>query len=236
MTPLDFFSEFARLLGSNPPHHDDGPMMRDLARIGIEPGKPFTPEALGPEGVAALEDGARAASATLEKTIDPPSRTTPTGWSGMDAKVGCYGTDYQARAKVARMGLGANPPEDAVYLNCRVDAGGRPFNGNRLYRMHFTKDAMPPVRAFWSVTMYDQAGYFVENSIGRFAIGDRDALQFNSDGSLDLYIGHKAPGSTKDANWLPAPAGVFNLSLRLYWPKDEILQGKWIPPAVQPEQ
>ena len=154
----------------------------------------------------------------------------------MNAKVGRYGTDYRARAIVARMGLGANAPEDAVYLNCRVDADGKPLDGSRSYRMHFAKDTKPPVRAFWSVTMYDQAGYFVGNSIQRFAIGDRDPLYFNSDGSLDLYIGHQAPEGPKAANWLPAPSGSFNLSFRLYWPKDEILQGKWIPPAVQQEQ
>jgi hypothetical protein len=235
MKPVDFFREFASLLEQNPPHQDDGPMMRDLARIGIQPGKPFASEALGSVGLAALDAGAQAASAGLEAANDPPSQTTPTGWSGMRAKVGRYGTDYQARAIIARIGLGANAPEDAVYLNCRVDAHGKPFDGNRVYRMHFAKDNMPPVHAFWSVTMYDQAGYFVENPMQRFAIGDRDALRFNSDGSLDLYIGHQAPSGNQNANWLPAPAGSFNLSFRLYWPKDAILQGKWIPPAVQNE-
>jgi hypothetical protein len=235
LTPVEFFREFAGLLVQNPPHQADGPMMRDLARIGIQPGKPFAAETLGKEGVVALEGGARAASARLEKTDDPRSRTTPTGWSGMRAKVGRYGTDYEARAIVARIGLGANAPEDAVYLNCRVDADGKALDGGQLYRMHFDKGAMPPVRAFWSVTMYDQAGYFVENPIQRFAIGDRDALKYNADGSLDLYIGHQVEGS-RQANWLPAPTGSFNLSFRLYWPKEEILKGEWIPPAVKVER
>jgi hypothetical protein len=133
---------------------------------------------------------------------------------------------------VARIGLGANPPEDAVYMHCQQDSEGRAIDGAHRYRIHFAADQLPPVRAFWSVTMYSQDGYFVHNPINRFAIGDRDPLKKNADGSVDLYIQHEAPGGDKDANWLPSPAGVFNLSLRLYWPGEEILQGKWVPPAV----
>ncbi len=239
MTPVEFFREFAGLLVQNPPHKDDGPMMRDLARIGIEPGKPFeTPaltKALTKEGLTALEAGVKAASARLEAVRDPSSKTTSTGWSGIGVKAGRYGTDYQSRAIVARVGLGANPPEDAIYLSCRVDADGKPLDGQRTYHMHFDKKAFPPVRAFWSVTMYDEAGYFVENPIQRYAIGDRDALQFDAGGSLDLYIGHQAPSGAKRSNWLPAPAGSFNLLFRLYWPKDAVLRGEWAPPALQPE-
>ena len=133
---------------------------------------------------------------------------------------------------VARIGLGALPPEDAVYLASHQDADGQPFDGTHRYRLHFDKDQTPPVRAFWSLTMYSRDGYFVANPIRRFAIGDRDPLQLNADGSLDLYVQHDAPGGAKDANWLPAPEGVFNLNLRMYWPKDEVLAGKWVPPAV----
>ena len=102
------------------------------------------------------------------------------------------------------------------------------MDGSRSYRIHFAKDGMPPVKAFWSITMYGLDGFFVENPINRFAIGDRDALKFNADGSLDIYISHEE----KANNWLPAPAGAFNLSLRLYWPSDAILSGKWAPPAL----
>ena len=235
MTPVKFFNEFALLMEKNPPHQDDGPMMRDLARIGIRPGETFDAQALGSTGLAALEAGARTASTKLEAAVDPPSKKTATGWAGFGAKVGRYGTDYDARAIVARVGLGANAPEDAVYLNCTMDSVGKPLDGQRRYRMHFAKAEMPPVRAFWSVTMYDQDGYFVENPIQRYAIGDRDTLHFNADGSLDLNLSRQAPQGGKTSNWLPAPAGSFNLTFRLYWPKDEVLQAKWIPPAVQVE-
>ena len=90
------------------------------------------------------------------------------------------------------------------------------------------------MRAFWSLTMYGEDGYFVANPIHRFAIGDRDALKFNGDGSLDLLIQHDAPGGGRDSNWLPAPSGKFNLSLRLFWPRESVIEGKWLPPAMSP--
>ena len=90
------------------------------------------------------------------------------------------------------------------------------------------------MRAFWSVTLYDNEGFQVANPLNRFAIGDRDPLTYNADGSLDLYIQHASPGTPdKESNWLPAPAGPFNLTARLYWPRPEALSGSWNPPAVK---
>lgn len=232
MNAVAFFRLFADLLKDNPPHSADHTMLADLARIGIVPGRPFNPDALGDQGLQALEQGAQAASARLSAlhgTIGAPGKN---GWSGGGGKVGRYGTDYLVRAVVARIGLGALPPEDAVYLHCHQDRDGRPLDGSHRYRLHFDKDAIPPVRAFWSVTMYSADGYFVPNPINRFAIGDRDPLVRNPDGSLDLYIQHPAPESGKQPNWLPAPNGQFNLSLRMYWPKPEVLDARWSPPPV----
>lgn len=232
LTPTEFFNTFAELLVKNPPHKGDEPLMAELARIGIEPGKPFRLESLGPEGAKAVEEGAQRAAKQLAGAEGAVGRAGKTGWSGGGGKVGRYGTAYMARAIVARIGLGANPPEDAVYMHCAQDAEQHPLEGANRYRIHFEKGQTPPVRAFWSVTMYSEDGYFIPNPINRFAIGDRDPLKFNADGSLDLYIQHEAPGGAKDSNWLPSPAAKFNLSLRMYWPKDEVLGGKWIPPAV----
>ena len=120
--------------------------------------------------------------------------------------------------------------------HCHQDGEGRALEGSHRYRLHFEKSELPPIRAFWSVTMYSEDGYFVPNPIDRFAIGDRDSLKSNPDGSLDLYIQKDAPGGEKDSNWLPAPEGKFNLSLRLYWPNEEILSGHWNPPPVLRER
>jgi hypothetical protein len=101
------------------------------------------------------------------------------------------------------------------------------------YRMHFDASNLPPVLAFWSVTAYDKDGYFIANPINRYAIGDRDRLKFNPDGSLDLYIQSEDPGPDRHSNWLPCGDGPFNLMLRLYWPKQVILNGSWHPPALE---
>jgi hypothetical protein len=92
---------------------------------------------------------------------------------------------------------------------------------------------LPPSDAFWSVTMYDASGFQAANEINRFAIGDRDPLVNNPDGSLDLYLQHDNPGPDKAPNWLPAPLGPLGVTMRVYWPRDEVLSGAWVPPPVK---
>ena len=118
-------------------------------------------------------------------------------------------------------------------MNCGGDAAGELLNGASHYRVHFNKGNLPPVRAFWSLTAYDQGGYFIANPLNRYAIGDRDALKFNDDGSLDLYIQAQSPGASLESNWLPSGDGPFNLTIRLYWPENAILNGTWHPPAPE---
>ena len=137
------------------------------------------------------------------------------------------------RAGVAYAGLGANTIEDAVYPTAFADADGKPFSSESRYILHFNKDQIPPVRAFWSLTMYNEKQLLSANPIDRYAIGDRDKLTFNPDGSLDLYIQRDSPGQDKEANWLPAPkSGPFTMNMRLYWPKPEVLDGSWMPTGV----
>jgi hypothetical protein len=131
------------------------------------------------------------------------------------------------------VGLGANLPDDAVYPHALNDSSGQPLTGANKYVMHFTKEALPPVKAFWSLTMYNAKQGFVDNPLNRYAIGDRDALTFGEDGSLTLYIQHDSPGKDKEPNWLPAPTDSFNLFLRLYWPSQAIGGDGWKPPGVE---
>jgi hypothetical protein len=147
--------------------------------------------------------------------------------------MGTYGPNYGARAGVAWVGLGANLPQDAVYPVDRVDADGNALNGANKYVIHFDKGQTPPANAFWSLTMYNDRQFFVSNSINRYAIGDRDRMKFNPDGSLDIYIQHDSPGKEKESNWLPADAGSFNVIMRMYWPKDLVLSGAWTPPPIK---
>jgi hypothetical protein len=156
------------------------------------------------------------------------------GWQMNTDTMGVYGDYYLKRAAVAMIGLGANQPEDAIYPLNIADADGRPLLGQHNYVLHFGKEEIPPVNAFWSVTMYDEAGFQVANAINRFAIGDRDDLKYDSDGSLDLYIQHDDPGGDKTSNWLPSPAGgTLGVTMRLYAPKAQALDGRWNPPAIK---
>jgi hypothetical protein len=125
-------------------------------------------------------------------------------------------------------------PADAVYPAAFVDGDGKPLDGANRYVLHFGKEELPPADAFWSLTMYDEQGFQVPNPIDRFAIGDRDKLRFNADGSLDLYIQSASPGADNESNWLPSPAaGAIQPTLRLYSPRAAVLQGTWVPPPFR---
>jgi len=231
MSPAEFFQLFAHLLQSNPAHAADEPMMAQLARIGIVPGGTFPATQLAPEQLKAVEEGARAAAAALKNFDRSKLPGGKTGWT-LPGHYGRYGTSYMMRALVAAYFLGALPAEAAVYLPCDHDSSGQPLQGARRYTLHFEKGQIPSVKAFWSLTLYDADGYFTANPIKRYAIGDRDPLKFNADGSLDLYIQHDSPGGDKESNWLPAPAASFNLALRMFWPGEQVISGDWTPPAV----
>jgi hypothetical protein len=137
------------------------------------------------------------------------------------------------RSVVALIGLGANLPEDAIYPRATEDTDGQPLTGANRYVVHFPTGQLPPVNAFWSLTMYNSKQFFVHNPIDRYAIGDRDKLKFNDDGSLTINIQHESPGKEKESNWLPAPKDSFNVFMRLYWPKKEIVDGVWKAPGVE---
>jgi hypothetical protein len=179
-----------------------------------------------------IERGVRSAADQIDTAARKPLGKIVNGWSVTTEKVGRFGTDYLFRAAVARIGLGANLPEDAVYLMTRVDGNGQPLDGRNRYVLRFAKGELPPARAFWSVTMYNSTQALVDNPIDRYTLGDRDRMKFDADDSLPLYIQHASPGTDKESNWLPAPSDGFNLKIRLYWPEDTVLDGTWTPPPV----
>jgi hypothetical protein len=228
-----FFSYAAELMKTNPPHVTDSSQIARLKRIGIEPGKSFDLDKADPivrgaldhavaDGLAAMRDKAP----TLARVVN--------GWQMNTHTMGVYGDYYLKRAIVAMVGLGANQPEDAIYPLNIADSDGKPLNGANKYVPHFAKSDLPPVGAFWSVTLYDAMGFQIANPANRFALGDRDALNYNADGSLDIYIQNADPGGEKSSNWLPSPAsGEVNLTMRLYEPKPEALDGRWAPPPVK---
>lgn len=232
MKALDYLAYAARLLTVNPPHATDFSQLARLAGLGIEPGKPFEAGAFTADQVAEIEAGCAAALQDMVASLPTLGRSV-NGWTVITDLIGVYGNAYFRRAVVTLVGLGANPPEDAVYPLLTADADGDPVTGDTDYVLHFDADGLPPAGAFWSVTMYDDEGFQVANELDRFAIGDRDALTYNADGSLDLYIQHVNPGAERQSNWLPAPRGPLGITMRLYAPRRALLDGVWAPPPLR---
>ena len=226
-----YFAYAAELLKLHPPHITDEPIIALMKRIGIEPGKSFDIEKVDPVVKKALGSVPEQAQKLMEWKIPTLARVA-NGWTMNTDTMGVYGAYYLKRAIVSQQGLGANLPEDAIYPLNLADETGKPLDGVNKYTIHFDKGAMPPVNAFWSITLYDEHGFQVANSLNRFAVSSWMPFKHNPDGSLDLYFQNESPGKDKEWNWLPAPKGPFNLTMRLYAPKQEVLVGKWNPPPV----
>ena len=227
-----FFSYAAELLKLHPPHATDQPIIAQMERIGIEPGKSFDISKLDPAVQTVLAEVPAAAQQLMKWKVPTVARVA-NNWSMNTDTMGVYGNYYLKRAIVAQLGLGANVPEDAIYPLNLGDEDGKPLDGSNRYTIHFEKGATPPVDAFWSITLYDADGFQVANALNRFAVSSWMPLKYNADGSLDIYFQSDSPGTENEANWLPAPKAPFNLTMRLYSPKDDALTGKWNPPPVK---
>lgn len=231
-----YLNRLSELMIKNPPAPADTAILKKMAKIGLVPGQPFdvstdnfilkTKLSKLPEFIHEKFEARRA---------EPDKTLLNNGWMLVKEDIGTYGTDYLRRAYIDFIGLGALTPEDAVYPNCSFDKNGNSLDASNKYTMHFEKNQIPPVDAFWSLTAYNEDEFLVKNELNRFALGDRDDLQFNADGSLDLYIQSEKPSEEKIKNWLPIPkSGPFFLTLRLYRPKPEVVNGNWKIPFVVP--
>lgn len=227
-----FFTRFASLLPANPPAKDDAAVVEKMKKLGIVAGQPFDMSKFDAAAAKGVEDGAKSAHDAIVAAAKGSTGDLRNGWT-IHWDLGRYGTNYGLRAVIASFALGANAPEDAIAPTTRLDGGGRPLSGANKYVLHFDKGKTPPANAFWSLTMYNDKHFFVANPIDRYAIGDRDKLNLNPDGSLDIYIQNNSPGKDKESNWLPAPKDSFNVILRIYWPKQEMLERRWTPPGIQ---
>lgn len=236
----EYFALFAHLLKTNPPAEADAPMIAKFAKIGIVPGQDFDatklPKSISTGISKAVKSGQDSINAWREDGVVAGDFISKNGWA-YTTKAGNYGTNYRQRAYVTEVGVGANLPEDAVYLTSDGPEITQKYSGATKYLMHFDPGQLPPARGFWSLTMYDAEHFFVDNPLNRYTLSPRDKLTPNPDGSTDLYIQADSPGADKESNWLPAPKDRFNLMLRLYWPNDKkpsILNGTWHIPPVKP--
>lgn len=233
MDAVAYFTLLCELMKTNPPSEADAPQLARFASIGIVPGQSFDASKLKADFAKRIPDIAFdriMLQFKINKAI-----TQQNGWA-FTTKTGIYGTDYLMRALITAIGLGANRPQDAVYPTSKADAEGHKYNGANKYVMRFPKGHLPPADGFWSLTMYDDKYFFVNNPLNRYSISARQNLQTNPDGSTDLYIQKDSPGKDKESNWLPAPAGDFILMLRMYWPSEtdpSIINGTWTIPAAR---
>ncbi len=231
MSADKFFAYAAEVMKLQRPHLTDQPIVALMRQIGLEPGKPFDLAKADPAVKQALQSAPEDGQKLMAWKVKTLARVV-NGWSMNTDTMGVYGNYYLKRAIVSQLGLGANLPEDAIYPLNLGDETGKPLDGASNYVLHFDKSAIPPVSAFWSVTLYDSDGFQVGNAINRFAVSSWMPFHYNPDGSLDIYFQNANPGPAKEANWLPAPKGPFSLTMRLYAPKTEALTGQWSPPPV----
>jgi hypothetical protein len=232
MNAQAFFISLNQLMAEQSPSKADVSELAKFSHLNIAPGVDFR-----------LDDRRWLQAIMLQKALDITrnklnesaleDRSNDQGWRVLRSSIGTYGTDYLMRAAIAKYGLGALPPSEAAYPSSSRTADKEPLDGSKYnYRLHFDADELPPVNAFWSLTAYDSRGYLKKNEISRFTIGNRSPLQFNNDGSLDIYIQHERPLSNSN-NWLPAPRETFNVMLRLYDPKAAFINGEWIIPPIE---
>ena len=238
LTGVEFFEMLSGLMEENPAATQDMPALKRFEAIGFKPGEPFTP----PDD---MEDIVNAAPETALPRIKEQFRNLGeevNGWRVTVSDIGTYGTNYLNRAAVAWGAPGANLPEDGFYPSTEyamVDGELEKLNGANRYVIHF--DPVPPVNAFWSVTLYDRDGYLLENEICRYAIHSTDQALIGQT-AVDILLQPDAPDDKdKTGFWLPTPPAIsddaeaadFSLVLRMYWPDRTSLQGKWAPPPVE---
>jgi hypothetical protein len=232
----DVFAEANRLLAEERPPVTDLALLLRVAPLGVGPDATFNPNAFSDSEREAIAAGVAEARALV---IDPRNRGVAVeGWYYPGPTLGIWGQDYGARAVVARTGLAALPRDEAMYMRPAGADGNALYDGRKMWRIHFAPGQLPPVSGFWSLTMYERTpdgqSFFTENALKRYAIGNRTAgLKTNDDGTLDIWIGHADPGPERQANWLPAPAGPFTMTLRAYLPARSLLNGDYkLPPMT----
>lgn len=242
----NFFSYLSAALAITPETDKDKDIRAKLAKIGIAPGKTFDMSSLTPEQKLAMEEGMKAADAKVTQFVASGAKDV-NGWQvgSLWGDVNFYNGDWLKRAGGAMAGIYGNDAEEAMYLLGRKDSKGGTLDGSKNnYTLTFAKGELPPVNAFWSVTMYYSATQFlVENPINRYLVNSPmiQNMKKNTDGSVTIYIQNKTPGKDKESNWLPAPNGPIYLALRMYYPSpatdaSSVLppgKGTWGPPGVE---
>ncbi|MBS1968817.1 MAG: DUF1254 domain-containing protein [Bdellovibrionales bacterium] len=235
MSADEFYTKLCALMVDNPSPPIDTAFMDKLRTLGIVPTKNFKFSDLPVDSQRALSESVKGAKNFIlahQGSFSPTGRLV-NGWT-MPITTSGFGTDYHRRAYEAYLGLGALPPQDALFPIAYEDNMGQQLMGENSYKITFAKDKLPPVNAFWSITMFHLPDVnLIENAPRRYSIGQYTRTRPNPDGSLTIYIQPTSPGKDKEANWLPSGKGNFQLTMKMYWPKKEALEGRWTPPVVE---
>ena len=232
---LEFFNVLNFMLQFCPTHPSETDLMTRFASIGVGTGKHIDVATLKPEIRQALEDGradAWAAYEESEKKMATGELTSADLFGSRDE----LKNNYLYRMMAAVGGIYGNSKDEAIYPAYLVDSSGQPMDGSMgKYTITFAKDQLPPVNAFWSITMYElPSRSLVDNPLDRYLINSAmlPRLKKEKDGSIVIHVQHASPGAKLQANWLPAPKGPFFVAMRLYWPKPEALDGTWKQPPL----
>jgi DNA sulfur modification protein DndE len=231
---VSYFNEMMALMVDNPPTKADAPLMEKLKSVGIVQGGTFDISKFSELEKIEIKKIPKIIQKKFDQiTAKPRTETMQNGWSVNTKGLGEYGVDYSLRAYITKIGYGANAAQDAIYPNSAVDMDGNTYSGDHQYKLHFDSDKLPSVKGFWSLTMYTKEGFLVDNPIDRYVLGSMKDITYNEDGSLDIFIQNTAPKSM-ESNWLPSPgAGVeFELTFRMYWPEENVLNRVWQMPGV----
>jgi len=234
-TSPEFFNILNFVLQFCPTHPSEKELMARFAKIGVGAGKTFDASKLSPELKKAIEDGmadAWADFASLKKRVDEGEVTSGDVFGTREY----LKNNYLYRMGAAVVGIFVNSKQEAMYPVYGVDSNGQKLDGANRYALRFAPGQLPPVHAFWLLTMYEMpTSLLVANPLNRYLFNSTMLLQFkrDADDGITFYIQHDSPGADKEANWLPAPTGPFAMFMRLYWPKAEALEGKWTAPPLK---
>jgi hypothetical protein len=227
--PETFFDELPALMKQVPPLPGEEALYRWISSV-------LEAAAKDPAIKQTLKETAAAADSDLIASFlqwRHNGRPAGNGWNSATNNA-AWGTDYLNRTAIGKSNIYENRPEETKYIYTDDDSQGQQLDGRNIYTITFAKGQTPPVKGFWSLTLYNEEHFYNTNSLNRYSLGTKNKnLKLNVDGSLTLYAGAKSPGADKESNWLPAPNGTFSLYIRAYWPEQAILDGTWAPPKIE---
>ncbi|MFM0653462.1 DUF1254 domain-containing protein [Paraburkholderia sediminicola] len=227
--PMKFWDELPTVLEQTPPQHGEEAIYAQARALIAAAQK-------DPAIRAAIVDEATKTDANLVTPLfnfNTFGKKLPANWNTV-SNGAAFGTDYFTRTAVAKSNIFVNKPNETKYFYADADSMGQRLNGAQRYSVTFAKGQLPPVKGFWSLTLYNSHHFFSPNDQKRYSLGTKNkTLKYNDDGSLTIYVQSSQPGADKVDNWLPAPANEdFSLYVRAYWPQQQALDGTWTPPPV----